>query len=229
MARAPSEGGGLWHRLGCQLAHPEGPWGTLAGRVMARINATPYRHAIAALAPYPDDQVLEIGFGPGAGLAELARRVTRGHVCGLEASDAMLRLARRRNGAALAARRMTLAMGDFRRLPWADRSFDRVLGVNVAYFFDPDGDAVGEIARVLRPGGWLVLYVTDRATMVRWPFAGPRTHVTYDAEALRRILERGGFAPEAIDIRSSRLPLGVKGLVATARALSVRTGSHHPL
>lgn len=206
----------LWHRLGAQLAHPEGPWGVLTGRLMARINARPYRHAIAALGPYPDHRVLEIGFGPGAGLAELARRVTRGHVAGLEGSQAMLELARARNAEAIAGGRVSLAAGDFRHLPWADGSFDRVLAVNVAYFFDPAGRAVSEIARVLRPGGRAVLYVTDRATMARWPFAGPQTHVTYDEDELRRLLVNG-FPPSAVSVRPLALPFGMKGLVAIAR------------
>lgn len=208
---------GFWHRMGRQLARPEGPWGVLTGRLMVHLNAAPYRAAIAALGPYPDHRVLEIGFGPGAGLAELARRATRGHVFGLEGSQAMIELAAARNRTALETGRMTLTAGDLRYLPWADASFDRVLGVNVAYFFDPAGGAMGEIARVLRPGGRAVLYVTDRATMERWPFAGPQTHVTYDADALRDLMTTGGFAADTITIRPLDLPFRMKGLVGIAQ------------
>jgi hypothetical protein len=33
---------------------------------------------------------------------------------------------------------------------------------------------------VLRSGGRLVIYVTSRKTMEKWPFAGPGTHRTFD-------------------------------------------------
>jgi SAM-dependent methyltransferase len=49
----------------------------------------------------------------------------------------------------------------------------KVLLVNVVYFFDSDGRDISEVYRVLRSGGRLVIYVTSRDTMQKWPFAGP--------------------------------------------------------
>lgn len=213
----PGSGLGLWHAVGRQLARPSGAFGRLAGRFMVHVNREPYRLALEALAAGRSDDVLEVGFGPGEGLAELTRQVTRGRVFGLDGSPQMMRRARRRNRQALARGHLSLADGDFRRLPWSDRSFDKVLAVNVGYFFDADGQAVREMARVLRPGGRAVLYVTDRETMRTWPFAGPDTHATFDAGDLRGLLVRGGFAPDAVEIRPVQLAFNVKGLIAIAR------------
>lgn len=207
---------GLWDRLGRQLAHPEGFAGALVGRLMAHVNRTPNRLAIEALQLTHRDDVLEIGFGPGQGLAALGRRVTMGRIRGLDGSPAMLRLATRRNAATVASGRMELIVGDFLRLPWSDASFDGVLAVNVAYFFDREGVAVSEIHRVLRPGGRAVFYVTDRASMAGWPFAGPETHVTYDAADLRRLLLAGGFPETLVTLCKVELLMGVKGIVASA-------------
>ncbi|MFG1301754.1 class I SAM-dependent methyltransferase [Xanthobacter sp. V3C-3] len=204
----------LWHWLGRQLARPEGPGGALVGHLMARANAAPYRLALEALRPEPQDRVLELGFGPGAGIAALAKRV--GHVAGIEGSPAMLRLAQRRNRRATALGQVDLVAGDFQRLPWPNACFDKVLAVNVAYFFDRSGSTVAEIRRVLKPGGLAVFYVTDRATMARWPFAGADTHLTYDTAALRRLLLDGGFGAGDISITAHHLPLFVEGLVAVA-------------
>lgn len=206
----------VWHRLGRQLAHPRGRWGAGLGRVMALVNAAPYRVAIEGLRPSRRDRVLEIGFGPGAGIAALARLLPEGRVFGIDGSTAMVLLAARRNRKAVSRSHVELVQGDFRRLPWADRSFDGVLAVNVAYFFDAEGGAIREIARVLRPGGRLALYVTDRETMRRWPFAGPDTHATFDADGLRALLRQGGFSPGAVAIREVVLPLGTRGVVAVA-------------
>jgi ubiquinone/menaquinone biosynthesis C-methylase UbiE len=185
---------------------------------MALVNRVPNRLAVEALDPASSDHVLEVGFGPGKALAALAARVPAGRVCGLDASPAMFRQARRRNGRAIAAGRVGLALGDFDQLPWADRSFDGVLAVNVAYFFGADGAAVSEIRRVLRPGGRAVFFVTDRATMKNWPFAAPDTHATYDADGLLNLLIAGGFASGGVVIEHRRLPFGVDGILAVATA-----------
>jgi ubiquinone/menaquinone biosynthesis C-methylase UbiE len=50
----------------------------------------------------PADRVLEINFGPGLAIAELARRAgDSGHVYGIDHSDVMLPQAARRNAAAM--------------------------------------------------------------------------------------------------------------------------------
>ncbi|WP_315706396.1 MULTISPECIES: methyltransferase domain-containing protein [unclassified Bradyrhizobium] len=185
---------------------------------MAQINRAPYRLALEALAPQRSDRVLEIGFGPGEGIAALAVQVSAGRIIGLDAASAMLAQASRRNRKAIAEGRVALGIGEASDLPWAAASFDRVLAVNVAYFFDSRGDAASEIRRVLAPGGRAVLYVTDRATMAHWPFAGPQTHKTYDAFSLQQLLRAGGFAADRIRIERHRLPFGAWGLVAIASA-----------
>jgi ubiquinone/menaquinone biosynthesis C-methylase UbiE len=53
----------------------------------------------------PTDRVLEIGFGPGLAIAELARRITRGRVYGIDHSAVMVRQAGKRNAAAVHAQR----------------------------------------------------------------------------------------------------------------------------
>jgi SAM-dependent methyltransferase len=94
--------------------------------------------------------------------------------------------------------------------------FDKVLLVNVVYFFDSGGQDISEVYRVLRSGGRLVIYVTSRDTMQKWPFAGPDTHRTFDARDLTKLLEKAGFRPSDIKITSAELALGVKGLIAVA-------------
>ena len=91
-----------------------------------------------------------------------------------------------------------------------------VLLVNVAYFFDSNGQDIAEIYRVLRLGGRTVIYVTSRETMSKWPFAGPQTHRIYDRNELLDLLESAGFQRSDIKIEELKLPLGIKGLLAIA-------------
>jgi SAM-dependent methyltransferase len=122
---------------------------------------------------------------------------------------------------------MQLIKGQFSPLPWIDGTFNKILVVNAAYFFDSDGNDAAEIFRVLKPGGRLVVYVTARETMEKWPFAGPDTHRTYDTSELRSFLENAGFQRAGVRIQTLTLPFGIRGLLATAEKLycsSVRFG-----
>jgi ubiquinone/menaquinone biosynthesis C-methylase UbiE len=58
---------------------------------------------VSLLDVQPTDRVLEIGFGPGLAIAELARRATRGHIYGIDHSEVMVRQASKRNAAAIRA------------------------------------------------------------------------------------------------------------------------------
>ena len=205
----------MWNRFGGQLKHPTGFLGSLMGWLMAIVNDEPNRLAIDALAPGPNDQVLELGFGSGWALRTIAARTPGGQVFGVDQSERMLEQAANMNQAAIAAGRVRLVQGKFSPLPWIDCTFNKILVVNAAYFFDSDGNDAAEVFRVLKPGGRLVVYVTARETMEKWPFAGPDTHRTYGMNELQRLLEAGGFQPADIRIQTLALPLGIRGLLAT--------------
>lgn len=209
----------MWGGFGRQLRNPAGFLGSLVGWFMAIVNDKPNRLAVDALAPCPGDQVLELGFGPGWALRTIAARTPGGRVFGVDQSDRMLEQAANMNQAAIAAGRMQLIKGKFSPLPWIDCTFNKILLVNVAYFFDLGGNDAAEVFRVLKPGGRLVVYVTARETMEKWPFAGADTHRTYDRSELQYLLENAGFQRAGVRIQTLTLPFGIRGLLATAEKL----------
>jgi len=103
--------------------------------------------------PLEGRRVLDVGCGDGThslGAAAAGARVT-----GVDASPEMLEAARKRAkergvGAAL-------EVGDARSLPFADGTFDVVLAVTVLCFIEDVDLAIGEMARVLRPGGRIMV------------------------------------------------------------------------
>jgi SAM-dependent methyltransferase len=130
----------------------------------------------------------------------------------------MLQRATARNRSAISAGHVILQRGDFAALPFTANSMDGVLAVNVAYFWERAESITSEIRRVLRPGGRLALYVTERSTMQHWGFASHGTHRYWDAPALSDMLRAGGFPAAATVIRKVRLRSGVEGLLAVAAA-----------
>src|SRR4051812_15988070 len=95
-----------------------------------------------------DTRVLDVGCGSGLALLMAAER---GAVpAGGDVSPGLLGGARERLPDA------DLREGDMEALPFADAAFDAVLGVNAFQFAGDPRRALGEAARVLRPGGRVV-------------------------------------------------------------------------
>jgi len=105
----------------------------------------------------PGDAALDVCCGTGDLALELASRVGEsGHVVGCDFAERMLDLAREK-AAARGAGGVRFDWADALALPYDDRSFDAVtVGFGVSNLADLDR-GLSEMARVLRPGGRLVI------------------------------------------------------------------------
>ena len=99
-----------------------------------------------------DGRVLEVAIGTGRSLPHYPADVT---ITGIELSPAMLAFARQR--AAAAGRDVTLREGDAEHLPFGDASFDTVACALSLCTIPSPVAALGEMRRVLVPGGRLLL------------------------------------------------------------------------
>jgi arsenite methyltransferase len=123
-----------------------------------------------ALGAAPGDRVLDAGCGPGFYSRELLDQVgPDGSVVGVDRSPQMLAVAERRS-----AGRDNVAFheGDATALPVESASFDRALCVQVLEYVEDVGAALAEMHRALRPGGRVVLWDIDWAT-VSWHSEDP--------------------------------------------------------
>jgi ubiquinone/menaquinone biosynthesis C-methylase UbiE len=138
-----------------QSGHPQGWFGYIVALVMARETTKANRSALEHLDVQDGDAVLEVGFGHGKTVRELARRVQTARICGVDPSDVMARVARRKCRAF--ADRLDLRSGVAESLPFDDGVFDRALSVHTTYFWPHLDSGLREIRRVLRAGGRFVL------------------------------------------------------------------------
>jgi ubiquinone/menaquinone biosynthesis C-methylase UbiE len=112
-----------------------------------------WRALIERWAGSPPIDALDVGCGTGFLALQLA---ALGHrVAGLDGAEQMLALARSK--AAEAALSLDLRLGDAEALPFGPASFDLVIERHVLWTLPNPATALAEWARVLRPGGRLVL------------------------------------------------------------------------
>lgn len=111
--------------------------------------------ALLSMVPEHDiGRLLDIGTGTGRVLELLAPRISQG--VGVDASKAMLALARARLARA-GLSHCSVRLADMYRLPLAEASFDLVVMQMVLHYAEDPPSALAEVARVLRPGGTLIV------------------------------------------------------------------------
>jgi demethylmenaquinone methyltransferase/2-methoxy-6-polyprenyl-1,4-benzoquinol methylase len=197
---------GLWRRavgLGFRLLYNELAWTyDLVSWVVSLGRWRDWQRSTRSYLP-ENGRVLEVGFGPGHLLVELAGNGYQ--PVGLDLSPAMLRLARRN----LRRREVSvpLCRGRAQALPFAPQSFDAVVVTfPTPYVYDPvwiDG-----LARVLRDKGRLVV-----VEMARFTQRSPHVRII---EGLYRATGQRGPAPHLAGL------LAAAGLVAWYEQVEVR-------
>jgi SAM-dependent methyltransferase len=199
-----------------RFGRPRGVGGRLVGWVMAHRGSNRRRSGwvVSLLDVRPADRVLEVGFGPGLAITELARLATRGHVHGSDHSEVMVRRASRHNADAIRAGRVELVRAPAERLPAFGEPFDAVLAVNTVGFWRDPAERLRDLRCLLRPGGRIAL-----ASQPRCPGAARATTARAAVE-LEDLRAEAGFA----GFRTETLPLDppVACVVAVNPALDPR-------
>ena len=112
-------------------------------------------------------------------------------------------------------------LSDITKLPFSSASFDGVLCSHVMEHIPDDAAAMGELQRVLKPGGMLLLQIPLRGaeTYENWAITSPEArrlhfgqedHVRYYGEDIKDRLERAGFQVSIQSLPECRERYGLK-------------------
>ena len=91
-------------------------------------------------------------------------------------------------------------------LPLADHSLDAAMTVNTVYFVNDLGAVCMELARVLRPGGRLVIGIGDSDFMARLPFTRYGFNLRPAAVVVAALSKSGFTSVEVHEISGTALP-----------------------
>jgi ubiquinone/menaquinone biosynthesis C-methylase UbiE len=163
------------------FALPSGRFARVYGWMLIRNTKTEQADVFRALDLRPGERVLEVGHGPGPLLAKIAE-AGAGQVCGADPSETMVRMARQR--LAKVTENADIRQGTAEDTGFDDASFDLAISVNNVPMWSGLQAGFGELHRVLKPGGRLV---------VAWHGGRNPTQIarrlTLPSEVLARILD----------------------------------------
>jgi ubiquinone/menaquinone biosynthesis C-methylase UbiE len=174
----------------------------------------------------PGEAVLDVGCGTGT-LAVMAKRVVgrSGTVCGVDPSGEML--ARARSKAVRAGVEVQFENAAGQALPFADSSFDVALSTLMLHHLGraARGELAGELRRVLRPGGRVMIVDFAGSAAKRHAGAGHshhrHGHGHVDPSEVAALLTGAGFG------QPEHGAVGVKDLHFTLAASPAPAGAGH--
>ncbi|BCS89413.1 class I SAM-dependent methyltransferase [Pseudodesulfovibrio sediminis] len=185
----------MWKRFFSRQARkPSGLFGRIiAKRIFDKGNDALNTAMVDLVAAQQDNVVLEIGFGCGTVVREVADRVGSGMVEGIDFSGAMMAVAGKRNRHHIREGRVRLVHGDFDSAEYPGNRFDTVCSANTIYFWPDPARTCERIHHVLKPGGRVVLAFVDKSKMDAMPL-DMDVFRPISCDSVRSLLETVGFA-----------------------------------
>jgi ubiquinone/menaquinone biosynthesis C-methylase UbiE len=172
-----------------QYRRPSGMLGRYIGSKMIEQHEAENEWTVGLLNAKPDDRILEIGFGGGYAIERLAGKVTQGIIAGVDISETMVAEATKRC-AATGAGRIDLRMAEAGKLPFEANTFNKAFSIHSIYFWPQPLRALGEILRVLQPGGMLIVTILPKASSSE---ISNKDFRPYSGTELVALLHVGGF------------------------------------
>ncbi len=154
----------FWEQESCGTRYMSGTeeQERFAQQAQARYSLEPYIPAFADFKASTSKRVLEIGVGLGADFIQWCRAGAQG--TGVDLTQAAIDATRRR--CALEGFQPDLRVADAEGLPFAENTFDIVYSWGVLHHTPNTSDAIGEVFRVLRPGGEARIMIYARPSWV---------------------------------------------------------------
>lgn len=150
------------------LANPQGKKGIEIGEMMNDTNIGMTLESIKTLLIEDNEQILEIGHGNADHVKSILNKAANIQYTGIDISETMHQEAKRLNKQF--GDQVNFVLYEGKKLPFQDKTFDKIFTVNTVYFWEQPVDYLNEIYRVLKDNGTFVLTFGQRDFMEKLPF-----------------------------------------------------------
>lgn len=181
----------LLTKLFTNCAHPRGATGRLMLAMMNYGHAPLTNWGLGHIPFQNGWTILDVGCGGGRTLQRLLKRSKGAVVHGIDISDESVAKAKKVN-ATLLNSRVFVRKGTAAELPYADGTFDLVTAVETVYFWPALPRCLGEMKRVLKPGGLFAILIEVTSADSVWTRV-VEGMTPYSPEQMKYLLEQAGF------------------------------------
>ena len=110
--------------------------------------------------------ILDVGCGTGVVTRSIAKRPdVAGHIIGSDYSPALISAAQDKAKEVGLDERIDFRVGDIHHLDFADNQFDIVIAHTVVSHISSPEQAIKELGRIVKPGGWIAIFDGDYASI----------------------------------------------------------------
>ena len=181
------------YKIANQFKKPSGLLGRLVSSLMARGNKHAYKALVNDMKIEPTHTLLEIGYGPGAGIKDIFAKADPAKLYGIDFSPLMFERASRANSELIKRNKVQLLFGDFADAHLPVANFDRIFCINVVYFWEDLQKPFEKIKNLLNDNGAFHFYMSSKADLDRLKFTDDDVFNKHSIEKVEEVLKQVGF------------------------------------
>jgi SAM-dependent methyltransferase len=175
-----------------QYRKPHGLYGYYTSWVMERRNTATYKWALPLIKRQDNDKILEVGYGTGTGLNQIAKENKTVKLFGVDFSKVMFNSASRKNRGFINSGQMRLTCEDVLRYN-SEKDFNVIYGLNVIYFWDDLQGYLSRIRDLLKQDGKLYLYMSSSERLDKLDFTRNDIFIKRPLKQVMDALTQTGF------------------------------------
>lgn len=165
------------------------------------------KRVVQLVADTTPESILDIATGTGDLIINMAKKTAATKLVGLDISEGMLSVGRKKISTDGLDDRIEMVQADSENMPFQDNSFDAITVAFGVRNFEHLEKGLGEILRVLKPGGLFVILETSNPT--RTPFKqGYNLHCKYILPAVGKLFSKDKAAYSYLSKSASVFPFG---------------------
>lgn len=187
--------------LARQLRKPTGEYGLKVSDMMNHGNGVMNMHTLTVVQAKSEEKILEIGMGNGHFVANIIQAGKNIYYTGVDFSKEMVEYAAEKNKELVDLGKVEFQLGNVENLPLESEMYDTVFTVNTMYFWKDCSKAFGEIKRVLKAEGHLVIAVRPKHILETIEATAYGFSKRTNSEIARLMIENGFTPPQITEIK----------------------------